>query len=164
MVFSMCVLVISAIEAGNEQVIADVKRICKYSPQLPKTPQSLCNQIFHSVYMGMSKQSSVETRKRAKDLSAAIGSYHIDLDIDEVYEAQKNLVTRYLNFDPHFKTQGGTATENLALQNIQARSRMVTAYEFAQLLPLTRKRPGGGGLLVLGSANVGEALRGYYTK
>lgn len=25
--------------------------------------------------------------------------------------------------------------ENLALQNIQARSRMVTAYEFSQLLP-----------------------------
>lgn len=41
---------------------------------------------------------------------------------------------------------------------------MVTAYEFAQILPTTRKRPGGGGLLVLGSANVGESLRGYLTK
>ncbi|KAI5299701.1 glutamine-dependent NAD(+) synthetase, partial [Ascosphaera atra] len=44
------------------------------------------------------------------------------------------------------------------------RSRMVTAYEFAQLLPTTRGRPGGGSLLVLGSANVGEAIRGYMTK
>lgn len=41
---------------------------------------------------------------------------------------------------------------------------MVTAYEFAQLLPTTRGRPGGGSLLVLGSANVGESLRGYLTK
>lgn len=41
---------------------------------------------------------------------------------------------------------------------------MVTAYEFAQLLPTTRQRPGGGSLLVLGSANVGESLRGYLTK
>lgn len=57
---------------------------------------------------------------------------------------------------------------------------MVTAYEFAQILPTTRGRPGGGSLLVLGSANVGyvqclpllldrvnkvrESLRGYLTK
>jgi hypothetical protein len=39
MVFSMCRLVIAAIEEGNEQVIADVKRICKYSKELPKTAQ-----------------------------------------------------------------------------------------------------------------------------
>jgi NAD+ synthase (glutamine-hydrolysing) len=31
----------------------------------------------------------------------------------------------------------------------------LAAYEFAQVLPTTRGRPGGGGLLVLGSANVG---------
>jgi NAD+ synthase (glutamine-hydrolysing) len=41
---------------------------------------------------------------------------------------------------------------------------MVIAYLFAQLLPTVRKRPGGGSLLVLGSANVDELLRGYLTK
>ena len=40
--------------------------------------------------------------------------------------------------------------ENVANQNIQARQRMVTAYQFAQLLPTVRRRPGGGSLLVLG--------------
>lgn len=40
----------------------------------------------------------------------------------------------------------------------------VIAYLFAQTLPLVRQRPGGGGLLVLGSANVDESLRGYLTK
>lgn len=39
---------------------------------------------------------------------------------------------------------------------------MVLAYLFAQLLPWARGR--SGGLLVLGSANVDEALRGYFTK
>ena len=39
---------------------------------------------------------------------------------------------------------------------------MVVAYLFAQLVLWTRGRPGG--LLVLGSANVDEALRGYMTK
>lgn len=133
-VFSMCRLVIEAIQAGNEQVIADCKRIAKYTEELPKTPQELCNQskkasftkilynytnvlpVFHTVYMGMSKQSSKETRQRAKDLSEAIGSYHVDLDIDEVYEAQRNLVVKYLNFEPKFKTQGGSVAENITLQ------------------------------------------------
>ena len=41
---------------------------------------------------------------------------------------------------------------------------MITAYEFAQLLPAVREREGGGGLLVLGSSNVDESLFGYLTK
>jgi NAD+ synthase (glutamine-hydrolysing) len=48
------------------------------------------------------------------------------------------------------------------LQNIQARSRMVLSYLLAQLLPWARGTRGY--LLVLGSANVDEALRGYLTK
>jgi NAD+ synthase (glutamine-hydrolysing) len=129
-VFSMCRIVIQAIEEGNTQVIEDVKRIARYNGEgvLPKTPQALCNQIFTTLYMGMKKQSSRETRQRAKDLSQAIGSYHVDLDIDDVYEAQKKLVERTTNFEPRFKVEGGTVQENLTLQCLQARIRMVTAY------------------------------------
>lgn len=39
---------------------------------------------------------------------------------------------------------------------------MVLSYLFAQLMLWVRGRPGG--LLVLGSSNVDEALRGYMTK
>jgi len=52
--------------------------------------------------------------------------------------------------------------EDLALQNIQARIRMVFAYLCAQLYPWLRGKRGF--LLVLGSSNVDEALRGYMTK
>ena len=83
----------------------------------------------------MATQSSKETRSRAKELSKAIGSYHTDLDIDDVFNAQKNIFTKSTSFEPRFKVHGGSMAENLALQNIQARSRMVTAYEFSQLLP-----------------------------
>ncbi|KAJ4306292.1 hypothetical protein N0V88_001091 [Collariella sp. IMI 366227] len=159
-VYSMCRIVMKAVEEGNQQVIEDVKRVAKYKGEgvLPKTPQELCNQIFTTIYMGMKKQSSHETRQRAKGLSAAIGSYHVNLDIDDIYEAQKKLVVDTVGFEPKFKVEGGTVQENLTLQCLQARIRMVTAYEFGQILPTARNRPGGGSLLVLGS------LRGYLTK
>lgn len=163
LVYSMCRLVIQEVKAGNEQVIADLRSLAWFSKRLPDTPQQLCNQLFHTVYLGMSKQSSKETRQRSKSLSEAIGAFHINKDIDDVYNAQRNLLTDALGFEPKFKLEGGSYTENIALQNIQARSRMVTAYALAQTLPLARGK-GGGSLLVLGSANCGEALRGYYTK
>merc|ERR1711976_526066 len=68
---------------------------------------------------------------------------------------------------PKMANDGGSMDEDLALQNIQARSRMVIGYFLSQLLPWSLAEPGEkrqGGLLVLGSANVDEALRGYFTK
>jgi hypothetical protein len=60
------------------------------------------------------------------------------------------------------QSDGGSPAENLALQNIQARLRMVLAFFLAQLMPWVRGRQGF--LLVLGTANVDEGLRGYLTK
>jgi len=53
----------------------------------------------------------------------------------------------------------------LTLNLVQARNRMVVSYELAQLSTTARKLPrAGAALLVLGSGNVDEILRGYYTK
>lgn len=68
-----------------------------------------------------------------------------------MFQAFKDVFAESTSFTPAFRSDGGTPAENLALQNIQARTRMVTAYLFAQLMPTVRKRKGGGGLLVLGS-------------
>ena len=84
--------------------------------------------------------------------------------MDSVVTAQKESFTKVTGFKPQFKQHGGGPAESLALQNIQARLRMVNAYMYAQMLPTVRKREGGGSLLVLGSANVDECLRGYLTK
>lgn len=100
------------------------------------------------------QNSSKETRDRAKELAAEIGSYHIDFNFDTVVTALMNLFTVVTNFQPRFKVHGGSRAENQALQNIQARLRMVLSYLFASLLPTVRQRPGGGGLLVLASSNV----------
>ena len=165
-VYSMCRLVVSAMNEGNEQVILDAKRIAGKADDphwLPTSPEDFTNLIFCTTYMG-SQNSSSDTRQRARELAHDIGAYHINIDIDTVTTAIVNIFYAWSNWMPRFKSSGGSDAENLALQNIQARCRMVLAYLWAQLLPTFRSRKGGGSLLVLGSANVDEALRGYFTK
>ncbi|KIK81592.1 hypothetical protein PAXRUDRAFT_35820 [Paxillus rubicundulus Ve08.2h10] len=163
-VYSMCHLVAEAATRANKQVIVDARRIVgepEDSSYIPSDPREFCNRIFHTCYMG-TENSSAETRNRAKDLAEAIGSYHLDLNMDSVVTSVRNLFAFVTGARPRFRAHGGTGAENLALQNIQARLRMVFSYLFAQLLPWVRGRQGG--LLVLGSANVDESLRGYLTK
>ena len=164
LVFSMCRIVFDAIQSGNTQVLADARRICgelEPSAWKPTSPQDLCGRIFATCYMG-SENSSKETRQRASDLARDIGAYHTDLKIDTVVSALINLFTTVTRFRPRFQVHGGSGSENLALQNIQARIRMVIAYLFAQLLPTVSGK--AGSYLVLGSANVDESLSGYLTK
>lgn len=163
-VYSMCRLVVEAISKGNKQVLDDARMLTGKSGTdwVPETPQQLANVLFHTCYMG-TENSSQETRQRAKDLATAIGSYHVDLNMDILVSATTKLFHTVTGKTPQFKVHGGSNVENLALQNIQARLRMVLAYLFALLLPWVRGKSSGG-LLVLGSANVDESLRGYLTK
>ncbi|XP_066992905.1 glutamine-dependent NAD(+) synthetase isoform X2 [Anabrus simplex] len=160
-VFSMCNLVVNAVNAGDCQVLADVRKILCDGVYTPRDPRELCNRLFVTCYMG-SENSSAETKARAASLAEQIGSYHINISIDVAVTAVLGIFTSVTGLVPKFGSRGGSARESLALQNIQARLRMVLAYLFAQLMLWVRNR--SGGLLVLGSANVDEALRGYMTK
>jgi NAD+ synthase (glutamine-hydrolysing) len=160
----MCRLVAEAARKGDKQVIADARRMVgepEDSVYIPLDAHEFCSKIFHTCYMG-TENSSAETRKRAKDLSEAIGSYHVDLNMNTLVTSVRDLFAFVTGMRPQFRAHGGSGAENLALQNIQARLRMLLAYLFAQLLPWVRGRQGA--LLVLGSANVDESLRGYLTK
>lgn len=164
-VHSMCRLVAEAATKGNKEVIADARRMANVdadSDYLPTDPKEFAGRIFHTCFMG-TENSSNDTRSRAKLLAEAIGAYHVDLNMDSVVTAVRKLFEFVTGKTPRFKMFGGSPAENLALQNIQARLRMVLAYLFAQLLPWVRGTSQGG-LLVLGSANVDESLRGYLTK
>ncbi|CAD5118597.1 DgyrCDS7283 [Dimorphilus gyrociliatus] len=158
---SMCHLVCDAVKRGNERVIADSRNIVGDSNYIPTDPKELCNRIFTTCYMG-SDQSSKDTKKRASALAAELGSYHLEINIETAVKAVIGIFTTAFSLIPKFRAYGGSDRENLALQNIQARLRMVLAYLFAQLSLWARGKPGG--LLVLGSANVDECLRGYMTK
>lgn len=67
-------LIISLLEM---QVIIDARRIAgetEDSDYLPLDPKEFASRIFHTCYMG-TENSSAETRRRAKQLSGAIGRY-----------------------------------------------------------------------------------------
>ncbi|CAI5473619.1 unnamed protein product [Closterium sp. Yama58-4] len=219
----MCQLVAKAIAEGDEQVQQDAERITGLqlaagaaAEEQKRHAARLADRILHTIYMG-TENSSQATRSRAKQLASEIGAWHLDTSIDSVVAAVVALFLTVTGLRPHYKLDGGTSAENLALQNIQARLRMVLAFLFAQLLPWVRghggrggrkestadgqkkggegeegggggwgeekvpaegvlergkgrgggseqRGSGGGFLLVLGSANVDEGLRGYLTK
>nr|CAB3264187.1 glutamine-dependent NAD(+) synthetase [Phallusia mammillata] len=160
-VFGMCNMVCKAAKDGNQTVLNDIRRLVNDESYAVTSPEKLCNEIFTTCYMA-SKNSSVATKQRASSLAKRIGSNHLELCIDTVVSALLTVFTAVTGFIPKFKAHGGSNRENLALQNVQARIRMVLAYVVAQLLQWVRGKPGG--LLVLGSSNVDESLRGYYTK
>lgn len=158
----MCKLVHRAVQEGVAGVEKDVRRIlAQPEGALPATPQALAQRLFHTAYLA-SAHSGDETRLRAAKIAEQVGAAHHELQIGAVTQALEQAVRPLLPRAPRFAVHGGTAQENLALQNIQARSRMVLSYFLAQLLPWARGEPST--LLVLGSANVDEALRGYLTK
>ncbi|XP_058064465.1 glutamine-dependent NAD(+) synthetase [Anopheles bellator] len=161
-VYSMCRLVVRAIAAGDPHVLADCRKVLA-DPEYDAGggAAELCNRLLFTCYMG-TENSSRETRARAASLAGQIHCYHLDINIDGAVNTLLGIFQLVTGMRPRFRSAGGCARENLALQNIQARTRMVLAYLFAQLMLWVRSRPGG--LLVLGSSNVDEALRGYMTK
>ncbi|EGC33152.1 glutamine-dependent NAD(+) synthetase [Dictyostelium purpureum] len=158
----MCQLVILDVKKGNKQVLHDARRIAN-APEdyFPTDAREYASRIFFTAYLG-SKNSSKETRERAALISKDIGAVHKEVDIDEITGAFGGAFGQISQKQPQFKVYGGTVRENLALQNIQARTRMVLSYHLASLLLWEQGRPGS--LLVLGSANCDESLRGYMTK
>jgi len=161
----------AAKEDPTGSVAEDCRKVCRKQDEVnenlemntwvPSSPQELANKVLHTMYMG-TENSSIATDTRAKQLATEIGSYHLSIKIDVVIAAMIKMFFIVTGKKPEFSSLGGCISEDLALQNIQARIRMVTAYFFAQLLPWVRGNTGF--LLVLGSANVDEGLRGYLTK
>ncbi|XP_051823182.1 glutamine-dependent NAD(+) synthetase isoform X2 [Antechinus flavipes] len=154
MVYSMCRQVCQAVSNGNKEVLADVQRILNRDDVVPQDPQKLCGQLLTTCYMA-SQNSSQDTYNRAQELAEQIGSYHINLNIDGVVKAIVEIFRLVTGKMPQFLVHGGSSRENLAMQSVQARVRMVFAYLFAQLSFWSRGMRGG--LLVLGSTNVDES-------
>ena len=160
-VFSMCELVFDKIKSEDSQILSDLRAIVKDYQYQPKSSRDICSRLLYTAYMG-TRNSSDETEVRATKLANSISSTHVVINIDPVVDAIISVFYLVTGKTPTYKVHGGSNAENLALQNIQARTRMVVSYLFAQLSLWSRDL--SGSLLVLGSSNVDETLRGYFTK
>lgn len=151
-------------EGERRAVLTELRRVVRDDGFAPASPRDIAHRLLHTCYMGTVNSSCV-TRERAAAVAGDIGAYHSGATIDGMVAAVVAVFVAIFGAEktPRFAVHGGSRSEDLALQNIQARLRMVLAYFLAQLLPWVRGL-GGGFLLVLGSANVDEALRGYLTK
>ena len=157
----MCKLVFDEIEADNSATLRDLRRVVGDEFFRPQSPKEIAGRIFHTAFLA-SEHSSEKTAELAEALAGEIGAQHHQTGIGGITDALVQSFVGATNQPrgaPLFKSQGGSARESVALQNIQARSRMVLSYMLAQLVG-----PERAPLLVLSSANVDEALFGYLTK
>jgi NAD+ synthase (glutamine-hydrolysing) len=167
---SMCALLVQAVRDMSNandraRLLEEIRKVCHADEgYVPEDPRELAGRILHTSYMGNGASSSAATKARASALALDIGAWHCACDIGTVVDAIISVFTSVFGdvHTPRYRVHGGSIAENLALQNIQARTRMLIAYLFAQLTLWARGR--SGSLLVLGSANVDEGLRGYLTK
>lgn len=160
---AMCQMVVKAAQAGDQRVIEDARKaVGGDANYVPQDSREFANRILHTAYLGTTN-SSQATEDFAKGLANSVGNYHLSFKIDGLISAILTIFRTVCGGrEPRFKVHGGSFAENQALQNIQARARMLVSYLFAQLLPWVRGN--NGFLLVLGSGNVDEGLRGYLTK
>lgn len=161
LVHSMCVQLVAAVIGGNRDTLADVRAVVSDPSYTPTDAKELCSRILVTCYMG-SENNSAATKAHAKAIASDIGSSHIELAIDRIVAAFVAIVVALFARPPKFARHGGCVAEDLALQNVQARIRMVLAYFIAQLYLWSRQR--NGALLVLSCGNLDECLRGYLTK
>jgi NAD+ synthase (glutamine-hydrolysing) len=124
------------------------KQRLAYLPGLAqaRNGRELVSQLLTGVYQS-TRNSSQATRDAARSVCEAIGGRYLEIDVDGVVDSYSRLVSRALG------RELGWETDDIALQNIQARARCPSAWMFANVQ----------GALLLATSNRSEAAVGYAT-
>ncbi|CRG99478.1 glutamine-dependent NAD(+) synthetase, putative [Plasmodium relictum] len=128
--------------------------------------KDICNKILNTISLP-SKNSSENTKLFSEMLSKCLNSYHIVYSIDNTYEFFKNVGEDFLKENMKYKSEGGSNYQDLCLQNIQSRSRMLLTYFFSTLICHKRYfkyNLHNEFLITLATGNLDESITGYYTK
>jgi NAD+ synthase (glutamine-hydrolysing) len=108
--------------------------------------REVIRRLVTTVYQA-TRNSSTTTREAARAVAAALGTDHLELDVDGVAEGYSRMVSEAIG------RPLGWARDDLALQNIQARARGPGAWMLANLR----------NALLLATSNRSEAAVGYAT-
>ena len=57
----MCNMVVTAVSAGEEQVLADVRKVTADPGYTPRDAKELCNRIFVTCYMGSENREDIQS-------------------------------------------------------------------------------------------------------
>ncbi|HEX6273266.1 MAG TPA: NAD(+) synthase [Polyangiaceae bacterium] len=119
-----------------------------YAPELASTEDEcvLVGRLLTTVYQS-TKNSSQTTRLAARGVAEALGATHFELDVEPIVEAYVEKVEASLGRELSF------ATDDIALQNVQARARAPSVWLFANVRSA----------LLLATSNRSEAAVGYAT-
>lgn len=163
MVSLLCRAVFEKIDKGKDQfILHELRKIVGNSEYYPKSAEEIASLIFVTAYLE-TNQSSAHTKSNSKKLAEEIGSFHVCINIEKIVNAFLETFEETFKMRPKFTCQGGDYNQDIQLQNIQARVRMVLSYMLAGLVPWTQKRKSSF-LLVLSSGNLDEMITGYLTK
>ena len=83
---SMANIVFKDIQSGNQETLATVRRIVGKKDFNPSKFQDIVNELLVTAYLG-TKNSSTDTQDRAKRVAEGLGSYHFDMNIDDIYDS-----------------------------------------------------------------------------
>jgi NAD+ synthase (glutamine-hydrolysing) len=109
-------------------------------------PNDLVHQLLTTVYQGTENSSDV-TRNAARSVATAIGADHIEWNIDRLVSEYHQLIEKAIGRDLKW------STDDIALQNVQARTRSPGVWMLANLKQA----------LLLATSNRSESAVGYTT-
>ncbi len=131
-------------QLGFETFVERVSYAFGESP--PEDESDVMRRLLTTVYQS-TKHSSGTTRTAARELARALGASHHELDVDGLVNDYVGLVEQAL------ERRLSWESDDIALQNIQARVRSPGVWMFANIL----------GALLLSTSNRSEAAVGYAT-
>lgn len=136
-----------AIELSFKELgLNGVKERLSYMNQDFQTKKDWMRFLLTTLYQG-TENSSLETRLSAKNLAEDIGSTHYDFNLDRVINEYHSIIEQSIERKLTWET------DDIALQNIQARLRSPSAWMLANIK----------NALLLATSNRSEASVGYAT-
>lgn len=132
----------------NELGLDGVKQKLGYIPGIAgvKSDRELTHVLLLTVYQSTRNSGDV-TRNAARKVAEAIGARHLEIDVDALVEGYTKLISGALGRALEWKT------DDIALQNIQARARAPGVWMLANVTKA----------LLLSTSNRSEAAVGYAT-
>ncbi len=112
----------------------------------PDNTDEICRRLITTAYQA-TRNSTETTRKAAEMVAAAIHSSHMEFDVDGIVDAYTGMISTELQRDLTWET------DDLALQNIQARVRSPSVWMLANIK----------NALLLSTSNRSEVAVGYAT-